>query len=95
MSFSSELKEELLELKMWDSNSSLKQDEQLARLCVREAFIKSGFVNSPDKEYHLEILFKTNKKAEAKYYLEEAIDLYKLHTDNEEKINQLQEMLEN
>jgi len=64
MSFSSDLKNELLELKMWDSNSSLKQDEQLARLFIREAFIKSGFINSPDKEYHLEILFKTKKKAE-------------------------------
>ena len=64
MSFSSDLKNELLELKMWDSNSSLKQDEQLARLCIREAFIKSGFINSPDKEYHLEILYKTKKKAE-------------------------------
>lgn len=64
MSFSSDLKNELLELKMWDSNSSLKQDEQLARLCIREDFIKSGFINSPDKEYHLEILYKTKKKAE-------------------------------
>lgn len=64
MSFSSDLKKELLELKMWDNNSSLKQDEQLARLCIREAFIKSGFVNDPNKDYHLEILFKTKKKAE-------------------------------
>lgn len=64
MSFSSDLKNELLELKMWDNNSSLKQDEQLARLLVREAFIKSGFVNDPNKDYHLEILFKTKKKAE-------------------------------
>ncbi|MGN1301376.1 MAG: DNA-binding protein WhiA [Clostridia bacterium] len=64
MSFSSDLKNELLELKMWDSNSSLKQDEQLARLCIREDFIKSGFINSPDKEDHLEILYKTKKKAE-------------------------------
>lgn len=64
MSFSSDLKNELLEIKMWDNNSSLKQDEQLARLYIREAFIKSGFINSPDKEYHLEILFKTKKKAE-------------------------------
>ena len=64
MSFSSDLKNELLELKMWDNNSSLKQDEQLARLCIREAFIKSGFVNDPNKDYHLEILFKSKKKAE-------------------------------
>ena len=64
MSFSSELREELLNLKMWDNQSNLKQDEQLARLYIREAFIKSGFINSPDKEYHLEILFKTKKKAE-------------------------------
>ena len=49
---------------MWDNQSNLKQDEQLARLYIREAFIKSGFINSPDKEYHLEILFKTKKKAE-------------------------------
>lgn len=72
MSFSSDLKNELLELKMWDSNSSLKQDEQLARLYIREAFIRAGFINSPEKEYHLEILFKTKKKAEqAKILLEQ------------------------
>ena len=64
MSFSSEVREELLELKMWDNNSNLKQDEQLARLLIREAFIKKGFVNDPNKEYHLEILFKSKKKAE-------------------------------
>lgn len=64
MSFSSILKDELLELKMWDANSSLKQDEQLARLVIREAFVKSGFINDPNKDYHLEILFKNNKKAE-------------------------------
>lgn len=64
MSFSSDLKNELLELKMWDNNSSLKQDEQLSRLCIREAFIKSGFINSPNKECHLEISFKTKKRAE-------------------------------
>lgn len=64
MSFSADLKNELLNLKMWDNNSSLKQDEQLARLCVREAFIKSGFINPPNKEYHLEIMFKTKKKAQ-------------------------------
>ena len=56
MSFSGEVREELLELKMWDNNSSLKQDEQLARLCIREAFIKSGSMNDPNKKYHLEII---------------------------------------
>ena len=64
MSFSGEVREELLDLKMWDNNSSLKQDEQLARLLIRESFIKKGFVNDPNKEYHLEILFKSKKKAE-------------------------------
>ena len=64
MSFSGEVREELLELKMWDNNSSLKQDEQLARLLIREAFIKTGFINDPNKDYHLEILFKTKKKTE-------------------------------
>lgn len=63
MSFSQEVREELLELKMWDANSSLSQDEQLARLVIREAFIKEGFINDPNKDYHLEILFKTKKKA--------------------------------
>ena len=64
MSFSSELREELLELKMWDAGSNLKQDEQLARLLVREAFIKNGFINDPNKDYHLEILFKSKEKAD-------------------------------
>jgi DNA-binding protein WhiA len=64
MSFSNELREELLELKMWDAGSALKQDEQLARLLVREAFIKNGFINDPNKVYHLEILFKTKEKAD-------------------------------
>lgn len=64
MSFSSEVREELLELKMWDNNSNLKQDEQLARLLIRESFIKKGFINDPNKEYHLEILFKSKKKAD-------------------------------
>lgn len=64
MSFSSDLREELIELKMWDNNSSLKQDEQLSRLLIREAFIKKGFINNPNKDYHLEILFKNKEKAE-------------------------------
>ena len=60
------IKDELLGLKMWDMNSQMKQDEQLARLCIREAFIKSGSMNDPNKKYHLEIMFKTKKKAEEK-----------------------------
>jgi len=64
MSFSSEVREELLYLKMWDLSSNLSQDEQLARLYVREAFIKSGFITDPEKEYHLEILFKNEKPAD-------------------------------
>ena len=64
MSFASDIKDELLGLKMWDMNSSMKQDEQLARLCIREAFIKSGSMNDPNKKYHLEIMFKSKKKAE-------------------------------
>jgi len=63
MSFASEVKEELLELKMWDVNSSMKQEEQIARLSIRENFIQSGFVNDPKKDYHLEVLFKTEEKA--------------------------------
>lgn len=64
MSFTSEVKDELLELKMWDINSNMKQDEQLSRLYIREAFIKSGSINDPNKKYHLQIMFKSNKKAE-------------------------------
>ena len=64
MSFASEVKEELLGLRMWDVNSSMEQEEQIARLSIREAFIQSGFINDPNKEYHLEILFRTKKKAE-------------------------------
>ena len=64
MSFTTDVKEELLGLKMWDVNSSMQQEEQIARLSIREAFIKSGFINNPNKDYHLEILFKSKKKAE-------------------------------
>ena len=63
MTFSQEVREELLELKMWDNNSNLNQDEQIARLVIREAFIKKGFINNPNKDYHLEILFKNKNKA--------------------------------
>lgn len=75
MSFSTDLKEELLNQKVWDAKSSMKQDEQIDRICVREAFIKTGFINNPNKDYHLEILFKTQDKAEEiieilnKYYI--------------------------
>ena len=64
MSFASNLKDELLSLKMWDTNAQMKQDEQIARLCIREAFIKSGSMNDPNKKYHLQIMFRTKKKAE-------------------------------
>jgi len=64
MSFASEVKDELLGLRMWDVNSTMQQEEQIARLSIREAFIQSGFINDPNKEYHLEILFRTKKKAE-------------------------------
>lgn len=64
MSFASDLKDELLSLKMWDTNAQMKQDEQIARLCIREAFIKAGSMNDPNKKYHLQIMFKTKKKAE-------------------------------
>ena len=64
MSFSSDIKDELLELKMRDLGSNMKQDEQLARLYIREAFIKSGSMNDPNKKYHLQIMFKEKAKAE-------------------------------
>lgn len=79
MSFSTDLKEELLNQKVWDAKSSMKQDEQIDRICVREAFIKTGFINNPNKDYHLEILFKTQDRAEEirailnKYYINSKI----------------------
>lgn len=84
MSFSSQVREELIELKMWDNNSNLKQDEQLARLLIREAFIKKGFINDPNKDYHLEILFKTKKKAEElkEIILNLGIDIKSTKKDN-------------
>ena len=63
MSFSTDVRDELMSLKMWDVNSNLKKEEQIARLQLREAFIKSGSITDPNKEYHLEVLFKTKKKA--------------------------------
>lgn len=79
MSFSTDLKEELLNQKVWDAKSSMKQEEQIDRICVREAFIKTGFINNPNKDYHLEILLKTSDKAEEirdilnKYYINSKI----------------------
>ena len=64
MSFATEIRDELLELKMWGVNSSMKQEEQIAKLSIREQFIKSGFMSDPNKEYHLEILLKSKKRAE-------------------------------
>ena len=75
MSFASDVREELLGLRMWDVNSNMKQEEQIARLSIREAFIKSGFISDPNKEYHLEILFKTKKKAESMKQLLENFDI--------------------
>lgn len=64
MSFSSEVKEEVMQLKMWNINSNMKQDEQIARLMIREEFIKSGAISNPNKKYHLQILLKEKAKAE-------------------------------
>lgn len=64
MSFTSEIKQELMELKIWDQNSQFTQEEQIKRICIREAFLKSGSINDPNKEYHLEIIFKLRRKAD-------------------------------
>lgn len=63
-SFSAEVKSEIMKLKVWDSKSNLKQEEQLQRVCVREAFLQAGSITDPIKQYHLEIVFKSQEKAE-------------------------------
>lgn len=63
MTFSAEVKEEILNLRMWDQKSTMPQEEQIKRLHIRELFLKSGFVNNPKKDYHLEIIFSEEKKA--------------------------------
>jgi len=63
MTFSAEVKEEILNLKMWDQKSTMPQEEQIKRVHIRELFLKSGFVNSPQKDYHLEIIFAEEEKA--------------------------------
>lgn len=64
MSFSSQVKEEIEKLKVWDNNTTMKQEEQLKRLQIRQAFLECGSVNNPDKKYHLEMIFKDKEKAE-------------------------------
>ena len=64
MSFAKEVKEELIGLKIWDSGSNLKQEEQIKRITIREAFIKSGSISDPNKEYHLEIIEKKRGKTQ-------------------------------
>lgn len=64
MSFATDIKEEIEKQKVWDNNSVFTQEEQIKRICIREAFLKSGFINDPNKEYHLEIVFKRKNKCE-------------------------------
>ena len=64
MSFTADIKKEIIKLKVWDTNSLLTQEEQIDRIRAREAFLSAGFMNDPHKKYHLEIIFKTKKKAE-------------------------------
>lgn len=64
MSFSAQVKEEIEKIKMWDNNATMKQEEQLKRLQIRQAFLECGFINDPNKKYHLDLTFKTKKKAE-------------------------------
>lgn len=64
MSFNSDIKEELLKQKTWDLNSSFSQEEQIKRITIREAFLRSGSLSDPNKDYHLEISFTSKKKAE-------------------------------
>ncbi len=63
MSFNLEVKEEIKSMKLWDVNSSMKQEEQIDRLNAREHFLSTGFINDPNKKSHIEILFKEEKKA--------------------------------
>ena len=64
MSFSSDIKEEIEKQKVWNNKSNMPQQEQIDRVCVREAFYKSGFISDPNKEQHLEIIFKKRKNAQ-------------------------------
>lgn len=64
MSFSAQVREEIEKIKVWDNNTTMKQQEQVKRLCIRQAFLECGFVNDPNKKYHLEMTFKTEQKAE-------------------------------
>lgn len=63
MSFNLEVKEEIKSMKLWDVNSSLKQEEQIDRVNAREHFLSTGFINNPNKKNHIEILFKEESKA--------------------------------
>lgn len=64
MSFSGEIKEEISKLKVWDNKSNMPQEEQIDKVCVREAFYQAGSMSDPNKEYHLEIGFKKKLKAQ-------------------------------
>lgn len=63
MSFSSEVREEIEKMRLWDNNSQLSQDEQIKRLYIRIAFLENGFINDPNKKYHLELIYKTEQEA--------------------------------
>jgi len=76
MSFSSSVKEEIEKQKVWNNKSNLDQEEQIARVHIRENFLQHGSVSEPEKKYHLEIVLNNKKSAED---LLEILRKYKLN----------------
>ena len=49
---------------------NLDAEEEVKKAIVKGAFLGAGSVNDPNKQYHLEITFKTKKKAELEVKVE-------------------------
>ena len=60
MSYSSEVKDELLAQK----GKRFKGKDAKSRMLLREAFLKAGSVSNPEKAYHFEVVARTEEEAE-------------------------------
>ena len=69
MSYSSEVKAELLSQKGRRFQGKDRSERQL----IRDAFLKSGSVSNPEKAYHFEVVARTDEEAKA---LQEAMNTF-------------------
>lgn len=66
------------------STVSIPNDEELAKAFVRGAFLGAGYISNPEKKYHLEVYFSSQKNQDDIVKILEGYDIYtkKLEKEN-------------